>query len=186
MTDLGAELAAVLEELAAVTADNAQLIDDRNTLSEKLTAAEVRIQALQADVAASAGAPPAAGVQQDDTPCYESAAAFHAGVLVPLIAPDMPWCPQWWEHPGVVERVHALWEAWEALAALPTGRSDWLRGHWDHHSARLHTGAGGLMHPCNAIQHAPRRRDPIVTPDQIPAALLCRVAPDQQQASPGL
>jgi hypothetical protein len=175
MTDLTAELAAALEELAAVTADNAQLIEDRNTLSDKLTAAEIRIQALQADVAAAAGA----GVQEDDIPCYESAAAFHAAVLVPLIAPDMPWCPQWWEHPGVVERVHALWEAWEALAALPTGRSDWLRGHWDHHSARLHTGASGLMHPCNAIQHAPRIRDPIVTPDPIPPALLRRVASDQ-------
>ena len=182
MTGLGAELAAVLEELAAVTADNAQLIEDRNTLSEKLAAAEVRIQALQADAAA----PPAAGSQEDEELCYESAAAFHAAVIVPLIAPDLPWCPQWWEHPGVVERVYALWEAWEALAALPTGRSDWLRGHWDHHSARLHTGAGGLMHPCNAIQHAPRRRDPIITPDPIPAALLRRVTPDQQQTSPRL
>jgi hypothetical protein len=32
-----------------------------------------------------------------------------------------PWCPQWWEHPEAVARLHALWLAWQELTDPETG-----------------------------------------------------------------
>jgi hypothetical protein len=44
------------------------------------------------------------------------------------------WCAQWWRHPEAVERLEALWRAWEALRLDPTtGISVWWRDHADHH-----------------------------------------------------
>jgi hypothetical protein len=44
------------------------------------------------------------------------------------------WCAQWWRHPEALERLEALWRAWEALRLdTTTGMSVWWRDHADHH-----------------------------------------------------
>lgn len=44
------------------------------------------------------------------------------------------WCPQWWKHAEAINRLEALWRAWEFLRLEgTTGMSVWWRGHADHH-----------------------------------------------------
>ncbi|PXY16644.1 hypothetical protein BAY60_36070 (plasmid) [Prauserella muralis] len=48
------------------------------------------------------------------------------------------WCPQWWQHPEAIDRLEALWRAWEALRLDgTTGMSVWWRDHCDPHLAAL-------------------------------------------------
>ncbi|MEU7631786.1 DUF4913 domain-containing protein [Nocardia sp. NPDC049220] len=42
------------------------------------------------------------------------------------------WCPQWWRHVEAVDRLWALWRAFESLRmAGPLGMSEWWSGHAD-------------------------------------------------------
>ena len=48
------------------------------------------------------------------------------------------WCPQWWDHPEAVQRIEALWRAWEFFRyADATGMSTWWTDHADPHLAVL-------------------------------------------------
>ncbi len=48
------------------------------------------------------------------------------------------WCPQWWRHAEAINRLEALWRAWEHLRLDPaTGMSVWWRDHADPHMAAL-------------------------------------------------
>ncbi|WP_085528371.1 DUF4913 domain-containing protein [Kocuria massiliensis] len=53
------------------------------------------------------------------------------------------WCPQWWRHPEAVQRLEAIWRAWEHLRQDPsTGMSVWWRDHADYHLRVLMAGDG--------------------------------------------
>jgi Domain of unknown function (DUF4913) len=63
------------------------------------------------------------------------------------------WCPQWWQHPEAVERLEALWRAWETLRLdATTGMSVWWRDHADHHLPIL-LSADGPFARCGGRSH---------------------------------
>ncbi len=73
---------------------------------------------------------------------YPSMPAWVAGYLADAIRrPEQPsrvWCPQWWAHREAVDRLEALWRAWEHLRLDgTTGMSIWWRDHADHHLDKL-------------------------------------------------
>jgi len=48
------------------------------------------------------------------------------------------WAPDWWSYEEAIDRLEALWRAWEFLRLDPsTGMSVWWRDHADHHMAVL-------------------------------------------------
>ena len=48
------------------------------------------------------------------------------------------WAPDWWRYEEAIDRLEALWRAWEFLRLDPaTGMSVWWRDHADHHMAVL-------------------------------------------------
>lgn len=49
----------------------------------------------------------------------------------PLDGGRYAWCPEWHRHPEAASRLQALWEALEALAPRPAGRSTWWLQHAD-------------------------------------------------------
>jgi hypothetical protein len=66
------------------------------------------------------------------------------------------WCPQWWRHPEVVERVEALWLAWSALVGDEddaTGTSVWWVQHLDPHLSILTNSDFGPMANCKSPMH---------------------------------
>jgi hypothetical protein len=72
------------------------------------------------------------------------------------ITRTVEWCPRWWDHPEAVERLEALWEAWE-LGRIGGGtwKSAWWVTHADRHLPRLcHPDTGPFGH-C----HTKHRRD---------------------------
>ncbi|WP_405476583.1 DUF4913 domain-containing protein [Paenarthrobacter ilicis] len=59
--------------------------------------------------------------------------------------PDEPtgrhWCPEWWQHPEVVARLKALYEAYIQADAENTMSAWWIQ-HWDPQARVLFSGAG--------------------------------------------
>ena len=50
----------------------------------------------------------------------------------------LTWCPSWWEHAEAIQRLEALWRAWEYLRLdSPLGMSIWWKDHADHHLPAL-------------------------------------------------
>lgn len=52
--------------------------------------------------------------------------------------PKIRWCPTWWEHREVVERLKALWASYLVAdlaedAEAASAMSDWWLHHWDPH-----------------------------------------------------
>jgi hypothetical protein len=71
------------------------------------------------------------------TPLYTSVEDWVTHHLLPTYrrqSGPRTWCSQWWRHPEALERLEALWRAWEALRLdTTTGMSVWWRDHADHH-----------------------------------------------------
>lgn len=62
---------------------------------------------------------------------------------------DLVWCPRWWEHTEVVDRLLALFSAY--VVAVDEGTvSNWWIVHWGGHRAAFET----LMRTCKH-EHAP-------------------------------
>jgi hypothetical protein len=71
-------------------------------------------------------------------PRYPNLAEFVDQFLAPMIrrriGGSRTWCPEWWRHPEAVDRLHALWHAWETLRLQGgTAMSDWWIHHFDPH-----------------------------------------------------
>jgi hypothetical protein len=64
----------------------------------------------------------------------------------------LPWCPRWWEHAEVYERITYLWQSWEtamvASVADDAAMAVWLRDQFDHHRAVLQ-GRDGPFADCH-------------------------------------
>lgn len=53
------------------------------------------------------------------------------------------WAPNWWAYDEAIQRLEALWRAWEHLRLDPAlGMSMWWRDHADHHMAILMSDTG--------------------------------------------
>ncbi|MGW9439590.1 DUF4913 domain-containing protein [Streptomyces sp. NPDC055607] len=93
------------------------------------------------------------------------------GVLVPgyLAEPssDARWCPEWFEHPVAVARLHACWLAWQELTDPATcgytGPSVWHRDHLDPCMRELRA-SGGPMAGCTKGEHQVDHRLPGIVP----------------------
>jgi hypothetical protein len=75
------------------------------------------------------------------------------------LAKDKPaWCPEWWNHPEVVERLIVAYQAYvRASASQHEGDmlalSAWWVQHWDHHAAIIFDPARGPFRACNYKGH---------------------------------
>jgi hypothetical protein len=98
-------------------------------------------------------------------PAYPNSAAWVAIWLCPNLEREIKrtfeWCPQWWDHPEAVQRLEALWRAWEILRLNGgTGMSTWWVDHADHHLALLcnpDIGPFGHCHTTHGRDVAPLR-----------------------------
>jgi hypothetical protein len=69
------------------------------------------------------------------------------------------WCPSWWDHPEAVQRIEALWRAWETLR-VEGGKAmnTWWVDHADPQLAQLcnpDTGPFGHCHTTHGRDIAP-------------------------------
>lgn len=84
---------------------------------------------------------------------------------------EVPWCPRWWEHPEIVERLYVSWQAHgKAVAQTRDGDlqalSQWWIYHWDHHMAKIFDRQKGPLRFCTPKQHhgdALPRQVPFIT-----------------------
>jgi Domain of unknown function (DUF4913) len=84
----------------------------------------------------------AEGEEGPPEPGFSNCATWVAKWLCPNLEREIKrtfeWCPQWWDHPEAVQRLEALWRAWEFLRLEPgTGMSTWWVDHADAHLALL-------------------------------------------------
>lgn len=57
-----------------------------------------------------------------------------APIYTRSIGGEYRWCSRWWDHAEAIERLEALWRAWETLRLDPAlGMAVWYRDHVDHH-----------------------------------------------------
>jgi hypothetical protein len=75
-------------------------------------------------------------------PAYPDSVAWVAKWLCPNLEREVKrtfeWCSQWWDHPEAVQRIEALWRAWEVLRLDGgTGMSTWWVDHADPQLAHL-------------------------------------------------
>lgn len=66
-----------------------------------------------------------------------------------------PWCPEWWKHPEVVQRLHVAWNAYVKATKLQAegdgmAKSAWWVQHWDHHARIIFDEQYGPFRACNA------------------------------------
>jgi hypothetical protein len=100
-----------------------------------------------------------------DEPAFTNSAAWVAQWLCPNLEREIKrtfeWCPQWWDHPEAVQRIEALWRAWEFFRhADATGMSTWWTDHADPHLAILcnpDIGPFGHCHTTHGRDIAPLR-----------------------------
>ncbi|MBT1186247.1 DUF4913 domain-containing protein [Streptomyces sp. CJ_13] len=93
------------------------------------------------------------------------------GVLVPgyLAEPsaDARWCPEWFEHPVAIARLHGLWLAWQELTDPATcgytGPSVWHRDHLDSCLRELRNSTGPFA-GCTKGEHQIDHRMPGIVP----------------------
>ena len=84
---------------------------------------------------------------------FLDAVEWFEGWLAPIVRRPLKagtyWCGQWQEHAEVVERVTALWEAWEAARAEGgNAMSYWWTVHFDAHWTALADSATGPFSAC--------------------------------------
>jgi hypothetical protein len=79
-----------------------------------------------------------------------------------------PWCPEWWQHPEVVARLWALWQARlqadEDAAMRLDAVSDWWLTHWDRHTAVLFDSRIGPFRKCDRTLGHLHETDGVATP----------------------
>lgn len=92
-------------------------------------------------------------------PLYPSVAAWYAGYLAPAWRRNfgngghLTWCPTWWRHAEAVDRLRALWRAYEHLRLDgATGMAVWWRDYCDPCMAVL-TDTGGPFANCSPDGH---------------------------------
>jgi hypothetical protein len=137
-----------------------------------------------ADAPVGDDAPPPPDGGQDDR--AEETAAFTVWVgqqLARLEAfgverkGEVPWCPTWWQHPEVVERLYVSWLAHgkaEQLARDGDGQalSQWWIHHWDHHAGRIFDRARGPLRFCSPQGHHSEsvpKQQPFITLSALPS-----------------
>jgi hypothetical protein len=69
-----------------------------------------------------------------------------------------PWCPEWWKHPEVVQRLNVAWRAYVKATKLQAegdgmAKSAWWVQHWDHHARIIFDEQHGPFRACNATGH---------------------------------
>ncbi len=93
-------------------------------------------------LAGGAGPPPGPAAAGGPTPTmYPDVAAWVGDFLVVVYARPVDtqnrqqtfhWCRRWWTHPEALDRLEALWRAWEALRLDPgTGPAIWWKDYAD-------------------------------------------------------
>ena len=92
-------------------------------------------------------------VPEGPAAAFLDAVEWFEGWLAPIVRRPLKagtyWCGQWQEHAEAVERVRALWEAWEAARAEGgNAMSYWWTVHFDAHWAALADSAGGPFSAC--------------------------------------
>lgn len=75
------------------------------------------------------GAAPAETTTEEPQPRFSSVVEFVEQWLAPMLrrrvntklggADDLHWCPRWWAHEEVVDRLSATWRAWEGARIAP-------------------------------------------------------------------
>ncbi|WP_331720462.1 DUF4913 domain-containing protein (plasmid) [Streptomyces sp. NBC_00161] len=110
-----------------------------------------------------------------DSPAYDdelrALIEWVEGVLVPgyLAEPssDARWCPNWFEHPVAIARLHACWLAWQELTDPAscgyTGPSVWHRDHLDPCLRELRP-SNGPFAGCTKGEHQVDHRMPAIVP----------------------
>jgi hypothetical protein len=93
------------------------------------------------------------------------------------------WCREWWRHDEAVERLTALWHAWEAMRNQPgTGTANWHREHLDHQLPVL-MGRAGPFAQCTPDAHIELRKASAAPPP--PYWLPAAAPPPAQPGPPG-
>ncbi|MCU1633054.1 MAG: hypothetical protein JWM61_1706 [Micrococcaceae bacterium] len=71
---------------------------------------------------------------------------------------EFTWCASWWRHKEAVNRLNALWRAWEALRLDPTtGLANWWNNYADPTMAALFSGTGPFQ-GCTVAEHKPANK----------------------------
>ncbi|MGW1674602.1 DUF4913 domain-containing protein [Streptomyces sp. NPDC002324] len=73
------------------------------------------------------------------------------------------WCPEWWRHPEALQRITAIWRAWENLRHDPAlGLSTWFLQHADPHMRVLLDPDNGPFNGCSPKDgHSSRPSPPL-------------------------
>jgi hypothetical protein len=72
------------------------------------------------------------------------------------------WAGRWWAYDEAVQRLEALWQAWEHLRGDPTtGLSVWWRDHADYHMGVLMDPDGPFAAALDNEEDTCRRGDPL-------------------------
>lgn len=120
------------------------------------------------------------GVTTDGGPqtLYPSVAEWVADFLAVAYAREVRvngahrhWCSQWWRHPEALDRLEALWRAWEALRRDPTtGPATWWKDYADPLMTVL-LSRDGPFGQCRGARHAPPQLivQPLPVDDHDPA-----------------
>jgi hypothetical protein len=105
--------------------------------------AGANVQALRAEIRARREVKRAETNEPLDVPAhFVSVEDFVANFLVPVIERRLSggrtWCPKWWKHPEAVNRLWALWRAYEHFVATGgSAMSAWWVYHVDSHLPQL-------------------------------------------------
>jgi hypothetical protein len=59
------------------------------------------------------------------------------------------WCDEWWRHRYAIERLSALWLAWEMMYKSPQERSSWWIYHFEPHFAAITSQTTGPFRDCD-------------------------------------
>jgi hypothetical protein len=104
----------------------------------------------------------APGLDETPQPYFADVDVFVREYLAPtycrsLEGSQRAWCPEWWRHAEAINRLEALWRAWEHLRLDPaTGMSVWWRDHADHQMAALLAPDGPFKGCGTGRGHQPR------------------------------
>lgn len=90
------------------------------------------------------------------------------------IAQQPAWCPEWWKHPEVVQRLYVAWKAYqqavERMHEDKGAKSAWWVQHWDHHARVLFDKQQGPFRACNKAGHlADNDNKPLPIVVEVPA-----------------
>ncbi|WP_267421160.1 MULTISPECIES: DUF4913 domain-containing protein [unclassified Curtobacterium] len=92
------------------------------------------------------------------------------------IAQKSAWCPEWWKHPEVVQRLYVAWKAYqqavERMSEDKGAKSAWWVQHWDHHARILFDKQHGPFRACNQAGH-------LADNDGRPLPIVVELPPDE-------